>query len=96
MNGNKTLTDDELNEVTGGKNSTGDVKDNKVYFQFPFPFTSMSGFYSCEEVETLATNFGAYKEQIKSALTPDMISAVNKLYQINNKAIPTVVSDFFS
>ena len=94
---NKTveLKDEELNHVTGGA-KTGDIKGNKVYIQFPLFLASMSGYYGCDEIENLVNQYIGYKELIKNYITPEMIKAVKDLYDINNRAIPTTVSEFFS
>lgn len=93
---NKTLlNDEELNNVTGGA-KTGDIKNNKVYIQFPLFLASMSGYYGCDEVESLANQYISIKELIKDYINQDMIKAVKDLYDINKRAMPTVVSEFFS
>ena len=96
MTTNKTtLNDEELSSVTGGV-KTGDMKDGKVYIKFPLFLSSMSGYYGCDEVEALANQYIGFKSAIQPYITKDMIDAVKNLYEVNKRAMPIVVSQFFS
>ena len=87
------LTDQALKDIVGGA-KTGDVKNNKVYITFPAPYTFMSKYYGVQDVEDLATQFYAYKDLIKEAITDSIKQAIINLYQINGATMSDTVCEF--
>lgn len=88
----KMLSEEELQQVLGGV-KTGDYKDGKVYIKFPSIASGFSGYYGCDEIEKLCNDYYSLKAYITPSVTQDIKDAVKGLYQKNNRAIPSVVSE---
>lgn len=81
------LTDEQLKDVVGGVN-TGEFKDGKVYIEFPGIAASFTGYYNCEEIESLVKDFYPYRKLITPQVNNSIREAVKELYKQNSRTIP--------
>lgn len=88
----KQLSDDELKSVVGGI-KTGEIKDDKVYLNFPLILSNLSGWYNCEEIEALCSQYISFKSYIKPYIDSNVRIAVVTLYNNCKKDIPDVVKE---
>ena len=94
MTNTKELVEQELEKVSGGfGEKTGDMKDGKVYIKFPLIAASFSGYYDCDGLEKLATQYASYAALIKNYVDNDIRTAVTKLYSYHNRTIPDTVKN---
>ena len=84
------LNEEELAKVLGGV-KTGDVKGDAVYFEFPSFISSMSGYYTCADIEKLCKDYYDYRSIIGLHMNDAIRNAVKKLY--GNNPIPQQVKD---
>lgn len=84
------LNEEELAKVLGGV-KTGDEKDGAIYFEFPSFLSSMSGYYTCSDIEKLCEDYYAYRSLISLYMNDTIRNAIKKLY--GNNLIPQKVKD---